>query len=187
METVSSRTCPVLIKASHKCYNSNNMGQFIRTNKPDKPVPGAALLRGSVSGRKTKFVNDTTLASISFTMSAGTRTSLGFHLDLWAPDLPLEAQLEDNIVTWDDCVAWTFEDVYIDVEAGANYIGSPSLTSDQSKVSMEKMNQLTPSTLTGSTPHTVSTRYIFINDGASSHTVIFYGRYKYIIYGDGEL
>lgn len=156
------------------------------TTSPDKPISGGSVIRDSLSGRKSKFVSDSTIGTTSVTVAAGDIWSIIFQLSLYNPDIPREARTIDNIVDDAGCVAWPLADFYVDTNNDENYLlGVGGLLSlDQQKVTVHTMYRKDPDTISGSTTYSATTVYQLYNHGASSHVVYFHGYYKFIIYGE---
>lgn len=165
------------------------MAQKIVTTQPDKPISGASLMRDSVAGRKTQFINRTTDSTGSVTLSGGQSWVSTVSLDLWPPSLPEVARSANNIVDSTDAVAWPYFDVFIDVDDDFDYfVGyGAALDIDQGAVEFHFFPLKTPTTYSGSTADTGTWEFRAVNNGSSSHTVYLHVTAKYIMYGDGSL
>ncbi len=165
------------------------MGQTIDTNQPDKPISGATIMRRSLAGRKTKFVSDSTVGSLSITIAANSSHGVILTLDLWSEDLPTDARNANNIISWNNCVAWSYEDLYIDNDLDTNYLiyNGNSLSAGQRKVKVNKLEARVMEVYSGSVGSSHTTNYRVYNDDSSPHTIYFYAQSKYIIYGEDVL
>lgn len=164
------------------------MGQKILTNKPDDPISGASLMRGSTAGRKAQFVQSTNVASGSFTISSGSTVSLNNTVSLFPKDIPVSAQNVSNLATAAQSIVWPVADFYIDTQDTNHYIfRGASLSSEQLLMDLDVLNVYTPEIYSGSTTYSGEVIYFFKNNGISSHTIFYVLTFKYIMFGDANL
>ena len=163
------------------------MALTIDTNQPDEPISGDSLMRRSVAGRKQQWSKQTTVGTVTVTLGSLSTYLVTVTFSGWAEEITQAANANaNNLVSWDNSVTWTYEDIFIDTNSSTYAIGSDSLTADQNKVTYYKNETITQYPYSGSTNYTATIRYFFTNNGSSTHTIYFYVQCKYILFGEGS-
>lgn len=157
------------------------MTQFIVSQDPDKPRSGQSLQKESTPGTKVEFVNQSTTAETSITLTTGQTGSIRYQLSLYPPDLPTVSRAAENVIPQLSCVAWDYFDFFTDTNNDYNYefgVGA-SLTSAQKNITMSPWYPYAPASETS-----INVIRVFKNNDTSTHTIYTSGFFKYIIFGE---
>lgn len=149
-----------------------------------RPAESARFLhQDSVTGQKINFIQQTSYASASFSLSSGAYQTVSSNLALWPTDIPTASKDASNIIQPDNCIAWVYTNVYIDTDSDGTYFwpDGSALSAGQKKVQISHINKAATNVYSGSSLYSATNGFLFYNGDSGSHTIYLYIRYKYII------
>lgn len=148
---------------------------------PEPGQSGATLNKNSTPGQSIGFARQTNTGFASFTITSGSTTGVNANIDIYDNTIPVASRGAQNLKSWNDTIIWQYFNIFIDNDNDFNYqIGTgTSLSSEQKLVHITSQQPM----ITPVSGHSATVTFQFRNTGASSHTVYFYQKAKYIITG----
>lgn len=149
----------------------------IEGQAPEPGQSGAFLTPGSTSGTRVDFIDQTSIGSVSFTVSASGFVIVQADILIWDPSVPSVLRNDETLKTWSESLVWPFFDIFVDVNSLDHEYGVGSaLTSAQKNILVGPLNLITPDV---GVSQTVS--MMIKNFDTSPHTLFLYLGSKYVI------
>lgn len=144
---------------------------------------GSFLHKSSVGGQKINFILPSSVASASFTLSAGGYQALVSNLSIWPENIADSARTDENLIQPNNVMAWAYTDIYVDNDADGTYYwpDGGSLSTGQQKIIVSWNNKYSPNVYSGSKLYSSTNSWLFYNGDSSSHTIYIYIRWRYLL------